>query len=53
MRLGSSLPGLALPGNECDQLFIALALLLIAAHAFGYLFHCAHMPRVIGEIVDG
>ena len=49
------------PGNErraitdrdTAHLLFALALLLISAHTFGYLFARMRQPQVIGEIVGG
>jgi Kef-type K+ transport system membrane component KefB len=38
---------------ELGRLFVALALLLLSAHSFGYLFHLWKLPRVIGEIFGG
>lgn len=42
------------PGpTELAQLFVALALLLVAAKCVGRLFAYFHQPRVIGEIIGG
>ena len=38
---------------ELGRLFFAIALLLLAAHTFGYLFQRLRLPRVIGEILGG
>ena len=38
---------------ELSRIFIAIALLLLLAHFFGYLFHRLTLPRVIGEIFGG
>ena len=38
---------------ELTRFFFAIALLLISAHGFGYLFQRFKLPRVIGEIVGG
>lgn len=38
---------------ELTRIFFAIALLLISAHFFGYLFHKLRFPRVIGEIFGG
>jgi len=43
----------ALSNLELGRLFVALILLLLAAHSFGYLFHGLRLPRVIGEIFGG
>ncbi|HEV7805571.1 MAG TPA: cation:proton antiporter [Solirubrobacteraceae bacterium] len=44
---------MALGAGETAQLFLALALLLGAAHAGGSAFARVRQPRVIGEIVGG
>ncbi|MBU1245720.1 MAG: cation:proton antiporter [Nanoarchaeota archaeon] len=38
---------------EITRFFFAIALLLISAHGFGYLFQRFKLPRVVGEIVGG
>jgi len=38
---------------ELARIFFALALLLISAHSFGYLFSHFKLPKVVGEIVGG
>jgi Kef-type K+ transport system membrane component KefB len=38
---------------ELSRVFIALGLLLLSAHFFGYLFQKITLPRVIGEIFGG
>lgn len=38
---------------ELSRVFIALALLLLSAHFFGYLFRKLTFPQVIGEIFGG
>jgi Kef-type K+ transport system membrane component KefB len=38
---------------DVASLLLALALLLVAAHAFGYLFVRLRQPRVIGELAGG
>jgi Kef-type K+ transport system membrane component KefB len=43
----------ALSNNDLTKLFVALILLLLSAHCFGYIFQRLNMPRVIGEIVGG
>jgi Kef-type K+ transport system membrane component KefB len=43
----------ALNNLELGRLFFAIILLLLSAHAFGYLFHKLKLPRVIGEILGG
>lgn len=40
-------------GGETRELFLALALLLGAAHSIGYVFAKWRQPRVIGEIAGG
>jgi Kef-type K+ transport system membrane component KefB len=40
-------------GEELAHLLLALAMLLIAAHSFGYLMVRWHQPRVVGEILGG
>lgn len=47
------LPIAALSNTDLTMLFVALILLLLSAHAFGYIFQRLNMPRVIGEIVGG
>jgi Kef-type K+ transport system membrane component KefB len=42
-----------LGGEEFAHLLLALAMLLIAAHSFGYLMVRWHQPRVVGEIIGG
>lgn len=42
-----------LGGLELARLLLALTLLLVAAHALGYLAHRFGQPRVIGEILGG
>ncbi|HVF08075.1 MAG TPA: cation:proton antiporter [Actinomycetota bacterium] len=42
-----------LGGLELARLLLALTLLLVAAHAFGYLANRFGQPRVIGEILGG
>ena len=44
---------ITLNNTELSRVFIALALLLISAHVFGYLFQKLTLPRVIGEIFGG
>lgn len=43
----------ALNNLELTRFFVAIVLLLISAHWFGYLFQRFKMPRVIGELVGG
>ena len=38
---------------EVARFFLAVALLLLSAHFFGYLFHRLKMPKVVGEIFGG
>lgn len=42
-----------MPANAIGPLILFLALLLTAAHLFGYLFTRMRQPRVIGEILAG
>lgn len=44
---------ITLNNMELSRVFIALGLLLLAAHFFGYLFQKLKLPRVIGEIFGG
>lgn len=44
---------MSLTNSELTHIFLALALLLVSAHVFGYLFHRIRMPKVIGEIFGG
>lgn len=44
---------ITLSNIELSRVFIALALLLLSAHFFGYLFQKLTLPRVIGEICGG
>jgi len=44
---------ITLSNIELSRVFIALALLLLSAHFFGYLFQKLTLPRVIGEIFGG
>ncbi len=44
---------ITLNNMELSRVFIALGLLLLAAHFFGYLFQKIRLPRVIGEIFGG
>lgn len=44
---------ITLNNMELSRVFIALGLLLLAAHFFGYLFQKFTFPRVIGEIFGG
>ena len=44
---------ITLADQELLRLFLAIVLLLGAAHTFGYLFQRFKMPRVIGEITGG
>ena len=38
---------------ELSRIFLAIALLLVSAHTFGYIFHRLTLPKVIGEIFGG
>lgn len=38
---------------ELSRIFLAIVLLLVSAHTFGYLFHRLSLPKVIGEIFGG
>jgi Kef-type K+ transport system membrane component KefB len=44
---------ITLSNTELTRTFFATVLLLVSAHFFGFLFHRAKLPRVIGEIVGG
>jgi Kef-type K+ transport system membrane component KefB len=44
---------ITLNNTELSRVFIALVLLLLSAHFFGYLFQKFTLPRVIGEIFGG
>jgi len=44
---------ITLSNLELTRFFFAIALLLISAHLFGYLFYRFKLPRVIGEILGG
>ena len=44
---------MSLGGEELAGLLAAITLLLVGAHAFGYLFARFRQPRVIGEILGG
>jgi K+:H+ antiporter len=44
---------LSLSSPDIARMLLALALLLLSAHAFGHLFTRLRQPRVIGEIVGG
>src|SRR3989344_5729451 len=44
---------ITLSNLELTRFFFAIALLLIFAHCFGYVFHRLKLPRVIGEIIGG
>jgi Kef-type K+ transport system membrane component KefB len=44
---------ITLNNMELSRVFIALGLLLLTAHFFGYLFQKLTLPRVIGEIFGG
>jgi Kef-type K+ transport system membrane component KefB len=44
---------MSLGGEELARLLAAITLLLVAAHAFGYVFARFRQPRVIGEILGG
>jgi len=44
---------ITLNNMELSRVFIALGLLLLAAHFFGYLFQKLTLPRVVGEIFGG
>ncbi len=44
---------ISLSNLELTRFFIALVLLLIAAHVMGFLFYELKLPRVIGEILGG
>jgi Kef-type K+ transport system membrane component KefB len=44
---------LTLSSPDLARMLVALALLLVSAHAFGNLFARLRQPRVIGEIVGG
>jgi len=43
----------ALSNTDLTTFFLALILLLLFAHCFGYVFQRLSMPKVIGEIVGG
>ena len=43
----------ALSNTDLTMFFLALILLLLFAHCFGYVFQRLSMPKVIGEIVGG
>lgn len=43
----------ALSNTDLTTFFIAISLLLLFAHLFGYTFQRLHMPKVIGEIAGG
>ncbi len=45
--------GISLSNLELTRFFIALVLLLLAAHLLGFLFYELKLPRVIGEILGG
>ena len=44
---------ITLSSLELTRFFFAMVLLLFTAHSFGFLFHEAKLPRVIGEIFGG
>src|SRR2546422_6699313 len=44
---------ISLSNLELTRFFVALVLLLLAAHVLGFLFYEMKMPRVIGEILGG
>src|SRR5713101_7805023 len=44
---------LSLSNLELTRFFIALVLLLLAAHLLGFFFYELKLPRVIGEILGG
>ncbi len=44
---------ISLSNLELTRFFIALVLLLLAAHVLGFLFYELKLPRVIGEILGG
>lgn len=44
---------ISIGADSLTGFFIALLLLVLAAHIFGYLFSRLHMPRVVGEIFGG
>lgn len=44
---------ITLDNMELSRVFIALGLLLLSAHFFGYLFQKYTLPRVLGEIFGG
>jgi K+:H+ antiporter len=44
---------LSLSSPDLARMLVALALLLVSAHAFGNLFARLRQPRVVGEIVGG
>lgn len=43
----------ALSNPDLTTFFLAISLLLLFAHLFGYVFQRLHMPKVIGEIAGG
>ena len=43
----------ALSNADLTTFFLAISLLLLFAHVFGYVFQRLHMPKVIGEIAGG
>ncbi|EFH81593.1 cation:proton antiporter [Ktedonobacter racemifer] len=43
----------ALSNSDLTTFFLAISLLLLFAHLFGYVFQRLHMPKVIGEIAGG
>jgi len=49
----SVVEAITLNDMELSRVFIALGLLLLSAHYFGYLFQKFTLPRVIGEIFGG
>ncbi len=44
---------ISIGADVLTNFFIAILLLVLAAHVFGYLFSRLHMPRVVGEIFGG
>jgi len=49
----SGVEAITLGSLELSRIFLAIALLLLSAHTFGYLFHRIGLPKVIGEIFGG
>ncbi len=49
----SAAESITLNNLELSRIFLAIALLLVSAHTFGYLFHRLTLPKVIGEIFGG